>query len=229
MRILARHAVVPLSLPFLSALSAQAPRVQDQGSLTITINGQRAGREDFRIAVTPRGQGMEYVATATVDYGTRRLEPALRADSGGVPMSYQVTIRTTDDGAERWVGQIARGRVSAQIHSSRGPAAREYIVTEGAMIVDDDVFHQYAFVARHRDAGSITILVPRRNTQIRLAIATAGSETVQVGTQELAATHVVLTEPSGAKREIWVDAEGRLLKVTIPARGIVALRDDPPR
>lgn len=229
MRIFARVALLPITLPLVGIAGAQAPRVQDQGSLTITINGQRAGREDFRIAVTPRGGTMEYLATATVDYGDRRLEPALRADSVGVPMSYQVSLRGTEGGPERWVGQISRGRVSAQIHSSRGPAAREYIVSDGAIIVDDDVFHQYAFVARHRDEGAVTILVPRRNTQMRLRIATAGAESVQIGTQEIDATHVVLTEPSGARREVWVDGEGRLLKVSIPARGIVALRDDPPR
>lgn len=229
MRMLARFALFPFMLVLPGMATGQAPRVQDQGSLTITINGQRAGREDFRIAVTPRGGAMEYLATATVDYGDRRLEPALRADSVGVPMSYQITLRGTEGGPERWIGQIARGRVSAQIHSSRGPAAREYVVSDGAIIVDDDVFHQYAFVARHRDEGAVTILIPRRNTQVRLRIATAGTESVQVGTRELEATHVVLTEPSGARREVWVDGQGRLLKVSIPARGLVALRDDPPR
>jgi hypothetical protein len=38
-----------------------------------------------------------------------------------------------------------------------------------------------------------------------------------------------MTEPDGATRRIWVDAQGRVLKVTLESRGITATRDDPPR
>ena len=51
---------------------------------------------------------------------------------------------------------------------------------------------------------------------------------VSIGTTELDAKHIVVTEPSGATRDVWVDAKGRVLKVAIPSRNVVALRDDPP-
>jgi hypothetical protein len=38
-----------------------------------------------------------------------------------------------------------------------------------------------------------------------------------------------MTEPDGATRRIWVDAQGRVLKVMLEGRGITATRDDPPR
>ena len=72
-------------------------------------------------------------------------------------------------------------------------------------------------------------MLPRDNAQIRIRVERAGTERVAIGTREIEGTKLVLTEPSGAKREVWVDSEGRVLKVALPAKGIVALRDDPPR
>lgn len=208
------------------AAAVQSTRTVDQGSFTITENGQRIGREDFTISVAPRGASMEYIATATVTYGDRRLSPELRTDSGGVAVSYRVEAREADAAPERWQGTIVRGRVSARIQTPRGQSAREYIVADGAIVLDDDVFHQYYFVARAE--GPLTVMLPRRNTQIRVQVSRAGREPVRVGGQEIQATRLVLTEPGGAQREVWVDADGRVLKVAIPARNLVATRDDPP-
>jgi hypothetical protein len=212
-----------------SASHAQSARIVDQGSFTITVGNQRTGREDFRIEGTPAGSGaLEFVARATVVYGDRRLTPALHSDSMGAPSDYQIESRGTTSGLDRWSGKITRGRVSARINNARGESAKEYIVTDGALILDDDVFHQYFFIARRASDASVTIVVPRRNTQVVLRLASGGNEKVTIGTKEIDARHIVLTEPAGATRDLWVDAQGRVLKVAIAARNLVALRDDPP-
>lgn len=212
-----------------TALPAQSAQIIDQGSFTITVANQRTGREDFRIEGTPGASGaLEYVARATVVFGDRRLTPALHSDSMGAPSDYQIESRGTTTGSERWSGKITRGRVSARINNARGESAKEYIVTDGALILDDDVFHQYYFLARRSNDARIAIVVPRRNAQLVLTVSSAGADRVTVGTKDLEARHIVLTEPSGATRDVWVDAKGRVLKVAIPARNLVAQRDDPP-
>ncbi|HPV76867.1 MAG TPA: hypothetical protein PLX31_18310 [Gemmatimonadaceae bacterium] len=212
-----------------TALPAQSAQIIDQGSFTITVANQRTGREDFRIEGTPGASGaLEYVARATVVFGDRRLTPALHSDSMGAPSDYQIESRGTTTGSERWSGKITRGRVSARINNARGESAKEYIVTDGALILDDDVFHQYYFLARRSNDARIAIVVPRRNAQLVLTVSSAGADRVTIGTKDLEARHIVLTEPSGATRDVWVDAKGRVLKVAIPARNLVAQRDDPP-
>lgn len=207
---------------------AQSARMVDQGSFTITVSGQRTGREDFRIEGTPGVTGTEFVARATVVFGDKRLTPALRSDSVGAPSDYQIESRGSTSGTERWSGKITHGRVSARINSARGESAKEYIVTDGAIIIDDDVFHQYFFLAANAQRTSIAIVVPRRNAQMIVRVSSAGNDRVSIGTTELDAKHIVITEPSGATRDVWVDAKGRVLKVAIPSRNVVALRDDPP-
>lgn len=222
-----RLSLLLLGTVLAAPLSAQGVRSLDRGSFTITVNGQRVGREDFTISGTPGPNGMEYLSRATVVYGDRRMNPSLWSDSTGAPSRYTVEVKGTSGAHERWMGRIARGRVSAQIDNARGPSEREYVVADGAVLVDDDVFHQYFFLAQ-RSGASTSIVIPRRNAQLVLRATDGGSDRVQIGATALDARHIVFTEPTGATRDVWVDAKGRVLKVAIPSRNLVALRDDPP-
>ena len=210
------------------ALGAQVTTV-DEGSFTITRNGQTVGREEFTIRSTPGASGAQFVARGTVSYPDRRLAPALSADSSGAPLQYQVEVRAGSEMEEMLSGRVGRGRFSARIQTPKGESAREYIVADGALIIDDDVFHQYFFLARAGRAGTVPVVVPRRNVQISMQVAQQGEEQLSIGGRPLAARRLLLTEPGGATRDVWVDASGRVLKVSIPARGVLAVRDDPPK
>ena len=215
------------SATFATAAAAQVTTV-DEGSFTITVNGARAGREDFRIRSTPSANGPEVVATASVSYGSRRVLPQLQADSLGVPLRYVVQVKGGAGVDEHVEGMVGRGRVSASVKNSRGESASEFVVSQRAVVIDDDVFHQYYFLTR-RPAGSVSVIVPRRNAQVVMQLTASGSETISLGGTAIEGRHYTITDPGGANREVWADASGRLLKVAIPSRGIVALRDDPPR
>ncbi|MGH7713626.1 MAG: DUF6134 family protein, partial [Gemmatimonadaceae bacterium] len=76
--------------------------------------------------------------------------------------------------------------------------------------------------------GSIHVIVPQRNTQTTVTVARQGTERIEVGMSQVEAQKLVVSERSGAVREVWTDAQGRVLKVAIPSRGIVATRDEVP-
>jgi hypothetical protein len=59
-------------------------------------------------------------------------------------------------------------------------------------------------------------------------MSTVGQETLQIGNHDVAATHLRATLSGGQVHDLWVDSSGRLLKVALPAKGLVAVRDDPP-
>ena len=212
---------------FSASAAAQVTTI-DEGSFTITVNGARAGREDFRIRSTPGANGAEIVATANVSYGNRRVLPQLQADSVGVPLRYVVQVKDGPGVEERVEGMVGRGRVSASVKNSRGESASEFVVSQRPVVIDDDVFHHYYFVTR-RSPGPVSVIVPRRNTQVVMQLAASGSEQISIGGTSVDGRRFTIADPGGANREVWADASGRLLKVAIPSRGIVALRDDPPR
>jgi hypothetical protein len=212
------------------AVSAQVITV-DEGSFTISRGGTRVGHESFTIRKTAGPGGDVFVANATVDVDGQRLSPALRTDNSFSPLAYQVEVRSGDEVQQRLKGLVGRGRFSAQVMTPRGESAKEYVVSDGALVLDDDVFHQYYFLAQklHGGSGSVPVVVPRRNVQETMRAQTNGSERMTVGGVPLDARQIILTEPSGARRRIWVDGQGRVLKVSLDDRGVVDRRDDPPR
>lgn len=209
-------------------LAAQVATV-DEGSFTIVRQGQRVGREEFTIRRTPGADGqMVLVSTATVAYDDRRVVPALRTDSAGAPIAYALEVKAGTEVQEQLQGKLGRGRFSAVTRTPKGESAREYLVTDGALVLDDEVYHQYFFVARAA-TGRVPVVIPRRNAQVMIRVEDEGEGQVTVGGRPLPARHLVLHEPGGARRELWVDAQGRVLRVELPAQGIVVTRDDPPR
>ncbi|HET7584068.1 MAG TPA: hypothetical protein VFK13_04125 [Gemmatimonadaceae bacterium] len=226
MRYAALFPVALLAAPTL----ALAQAVIDQGSFTITHDGARVGREEFTIRRQPApGGGPAIIARARVTLDGKRLTPALRASAAGEPDAYEIEVRSGLDVAERLRLDAGRGRFSARLRTPDGESAREYMVADGALILDDDVFHQYYFVAQRPENSSIPVVIPRRNTQVTMRVASGGTERVVIGGSALQARVIVLTAPGGDVRRIWVDDAGRVLKVALEGRGIVATRDEPPQ
>jgi hypothetical protein len=224
-----RHFLAGITLLGATVPVAAQVVVVDEGSFTISHQGARIGREEFAIRRTPNPGGDVLVANATVVYTDRRLSPALQTDAAGAPLRYQVEVSAGADVQERLQGRVGRGRFSAQLRTPRGESAREYVVADGALILDDDVFHQYYFVARAGRTGAVPVVVPRRNVQVTMRVESEGADVVAIAGSRVPATRYVMTDPDGGTRRIWVDAEGRVLKVTLDARGITATRDDLPR
>ena len=224
-----RHFIAGFALVGVALPAAAQVAVVDEGSFTISHNGTRIGREEFAIRRTPNPGGDVLVANATVVYTDRRLSPALQTDAAGAPLRYQVEVSAGADVQERLQGRVGRGRFSAQLRTPRGESAREYVVADGALILDDDVFHQYYFLARASRTGAVPVVVPRRNVQLTMRVENQGADMVTIDGSRIAATRYVMTEPDGATRRIWVDSEGRVLRVSLDARGITATRDEPPR
>ena len=74
------------------------------------------------------------------------------------------------------------------------------------------------------------VLVPLRNVIETVRVELVGTENLTIDSHDYRARHLRLrTEGTGATKDVWIDAAGRLLKVEIPAAKLVAVRDEPPR
>jgi hypothetical protein len=198
----------------------------DEGSFTITANAERPGVRTSHHG-DRQGDMTQYAARADVTYGDRRVTPELRTDQQGAVVDYQVTTRSGGEN-EAW-RRCRTGRLNATVVSSRGTSAREYIVPAGSLLLDDEIIHHHWFlVMRSRDGGMPVVLPRRSNVQATITMSQVGEESVQIGTHDLGATHLRATLAGGEVHDIWVDKSGRLLKVALPSKGLVAVRDDPP-
>jgi hypothetical protein len=217
--------LLAIALPTRVADAQTAPL--DEGTFVVTRDGAVVGKEAFRI-VRSSGEGRLYTSTAQCAWGERRISPALSADRSGVPLLYQVEVKNGGDLEERLRASGRPGRLHAVLQTRTGESAKEYVVGAGAIILDDDVFHQHFFVPLARRSGQVTVVVPRRNSQVTGHVEDRGTEKIRIDGKEVSALHLVITLPDGA-RDLWFDDGGRLLKVVVPARGLIALREELPR
>ena len=221
---------VAVASPF-SAARAQSPsRTLDEGTFLISRNGTPIGRESFRIIQTSGSAPEAFRATAQVAIGERRIMPTLTCDSAGAPLSYDVAVQGGSDQGARFQARARPGRFTSMLRTRDGESTREFVVPPGVVVLDEDVLHQLYFVTiRGRRSGSITILAPRTGEQGAAKLENLGASLVDIGGNSIAATHFALTASGFPKRDFWIDSAGRVLRVVIQERGIVAQRDEPPR
>lgn len=217
---------VPLLL-LAAPLLAQA-RTVDEGTFVLTRNGVLVGREMFRIVRNPLGAGSTYRATAQLTTGGRRSTPSLTTDSTGLPESYAIAVQDRGTAALLIDARARPGRFSIIEHTPHGESAREYTIPDRAVVLDDEISHQYYFVALARQSGPIMLIVPQNGAHVLATLQRGADESIEVGGRPVAATHYTLIAPGG-RREFWVDLLGRVLKVEFPGHGLIAQRDESPR
>lgn len=210
---------------------AQSSAVVDEGTLTITQRGVPLGRESFRIARTPAPGGQVFRATGQAALGDRRITSVLGTDSAGVPVSYESEVTVQGAVVQRLQGRGRPGRFSILNNTKAGESAREYVLTNGALLLDGDFLHQYSFVPLVADRGHtvVNVIAPRTGVQVQLRLDAQPADSVEIGGGFVASRHFTLTSADGSRRDVWVDSTGRLLKVSLAETGVVATRDDPPR
>lgn len=223
--ILAATALSFFAIPLAFADGQTSPF--DEGTFLISRNGTLMGKEAFRI-VRSTGKSQLYTSTAQSAFGDRRISPALSADAAGVPLLYRVEVKNGGDVEERLQATGRPGRLHAVLQTRTGESAKEYVVGSGALILDDDIIHQHFFVPLAARSGSVVVVVPRRNKQVHAQVEERGADKITVDGKAVSAVHFVITLPDGP-RDLWFDETGRLLKVSVVSRGLVAVREEVPR
>ncbi|HUG41382.1 MAG TPA: hypothetical protein VMM12_12920 [Longimicrobiales bacterium] len=219
-----------LALATLAAAPAAAQTtVIDEGSFRLSIRGTPVGTETFAIRRSGTGDATTHVAQGRIalDSGeqTRAL---LQIEGPGLrPSAYQIEVTGPEKQSIR--GQAAGNRFRATIVSTSGETMREYIASEGAIILDDGVAHQYYFLAGvAAQGGRVPVIIPRQSRQISATVTAAGTETLRVAGSQVSA-HRIVVEPAGlSRRIIWVDDQGRVLRLEIPDDSFVAERTSLP-
>lgn len=224
---LRRAALAALAFP--AILLSQSSARLDEGTFTITRKGVPVGREQFRIDRAPEQGGQIYKATGTTVVDDRRVDTRLGTDSSGAPVSYLAQVLENRLTVSALEGRGRTGRFSVVSRTRGGESAREYMLVNGALLMDENVFHHFYFVVKATGHERVNVLVPGVAQQSQFRLEAGASETVEIAGKRLPGRKYSLVSEDGLARHVWVDSLGRVLKVSIPEKQLVALRDDPPR
>lgn len=211
----------------LGSVSAHAQgRIIDEGTFAVTRAGTTQ-TENFRIA---RAENGLIKATGQVVSPAQRIASSLTFDSLGTPVKYDVAV--TEKGVKTAIvsAESGVGRLIAKSNNQRGDESmREYPLTAGhSILLDEGLVHQLYVAALGRKPGSVQVIDPRGSRAGMATLSAMGLEPVEVGGKSVTATHYSLV--SGAmRRDFWLDASGRLLRVEVPSLQLVAAREELPK
>lgn len=207
----------------------------DVGSFTMFVNEQRVGREQFSIQRATTADGAVFELRSESAVGDRRTAVRLETDTLGTPLRYSVEERTGAIVTLRLGGQRVRGRFTTLSRSTTGESAREYLLRSGTLVLEDDGVLLYAMVVRHSalavaDSAMLSVITPVANRQDAMHVTRVSrADTVVIAGSKRPAQQWRVASAANDARFVWTDANGRLLRLHIPARGFDAVRDDIPR
>jgi hypothetical protein len=225
-----RTSVSLLSALLLLAVPATAPGqsvVLDEGRFTIFLDGHEAGTEAFRIHRDGMGVDAVLVATAEIritrDGGTTEMRPSLRTGTDMIPQAYENKISGVR--TAQVSGWLEGNRFVARVASEAGESQREYRATTSTVLLEDDVAYLYYFTSRavQQAGGTLSVVAPASGEQYRLQVVSAEIEPFRFGREQLEVRHVRLQGPD-REHEVWLDDQGRVLRVEIPGRNFRAER-----
>ena len=220
-----------MSALLVALLALQGPL--DEGTFTVREDTSEVARETFRLADTRIGLGGAGWALATaVRYDHARpvvgLAPTLTVQSDSQPLSLEFDVADPREPLHI-LGQAARGRFTVRVLGRRSERAREFPVMGRTVVLDDSVYALYLFAAWQARAEPVQVVgvVPRADRREALTVQDLGVGATTLNRDPATLRHITVTGGANQLVHLWLDANGRLLKVEIPSRRLRVERRPP--
>ena len=228
---LASAAVVCVSAAALTAVAAKNPSapgifLADKGKFTIQVDGQTVAHEEFEIA--PAGAG--WVAKGTTEIKVPQTTPStvtgtLTLQSDGTPISYEWTSQAEKTNGAHILFANGIAKVTLEMQGARPFEQDMSFNTPLVAILDNNLYHQYAILARlydwqKRGQQTFPVLIPQELTPGSITVEATGEASVAGKNYEgLRAT------TSDLEVLLYLNKEHRLERVEVPSAKVSIVRE----
>src|SRR5277367_1195727 len=199
---------------------------QDKGKLTIKLDGQTVGHEEFEIAPSAGG----WLAKGNTDIKPSQ-SPASKVSGSlallpdGAPVSYEWTSQAekTNSANVVFVNGIAKMTLQMQ-----GAHPYDQTFTFGTPIIavlDNNLYHQYAVLARvydwsKRGPQTFPVFIPQE-----LMPGTITAESTGAATLDGKSYEGFRVSTADLEVDLYLDANHRLMRLEVPAAKVSVIRD----
>lgn len=206
-----------------SAAVAQVVPV-DRATFELTRDGQVVGQEEVTLQRMGVGQGARLIGQSEIRMADGTLmRPRLEATAAFRATTYQNRF----SGAREGEIQVTRAgrRLVARTEMRSGEAQREFPASDQTVLLEEDVVLLYYLVRPWLETAPATLAVlnPRTSRQSRMQATVLGTEEIRVGREVFACQRLRLTAGDDV-RDVWLDPEGRVMRVDVAASGFSARR-----
>src|SRR6195256_5984247 len=199
---------------------------QDKGKLTIKLDGQTVGHEEFEIA--PSGGGWLAKGTAEIkppEGGSSKVSGSLTLQPNGAPISYDWSAQ-----AEKTNGAhvlFANGVASITLEMQGARPFQQDLSFNSPLIavLDNNLYHQYAVLARiydwsKRGVQTFPVIIPQELTPGSTTVQSTASAAAEGKTYE-----GLKVNASDLEILLLLDGNHRLMRLEVPDGKVSVVRD----
>lgn len=223
-------------IAFLLAVSSQAGSaaqsaatasvlVPDKGKFRILVDGKPAGKEEFEISQS----GGEWVAHGSADVeakeaGATHVTATLRLKADGTPVHYEWSTEGRKKAAASVDFANGTATINLRLESAKPFTQQFFFNTPRVVILDNNLFHQYAILARLYDwekkgPQTFSVLVPQAMTPGTVTVEYGGP--TAVGDAKFELLHV---RTEDIEMDLYLD-NLKLMRIVSPTANAEAIRE----
>jgi len=199
---------------------------QDKGKLTIKLDGQTVGHEDFEIA--PSGAGWRAKGTADIkppQGAASRISGTLTLQSDGAPISYEWSAQAEKTNGAHIIFANGTAKITLEMQGARPFEQTLSFNTPLVTVLDNNLYHQYAVLARVYDwskkgAQSFPVLIPQELTPGTITVESTGSASADGKSYE-----GLKVTTSDLEILLLLDNSHRLMRLEVPAAKVSVIRE----
>src|SRR5436309_1836556 len=199
---------------------------QDKGKLTIKLDGQTVGREDFEIA--PSGAGWRAKGTADIkppEGAASKISGMLTLQPDGAPISYEWTAQAEKANGAHITFANGTAKITLEMQGARPFEQTLSFNTPLVAVLDNNLYHQYAVLARVYDwskkgAQSFPVLIPQELTPGTITVESTGSASADGKSYE-----GLKVTTSDLEILLLLDNNHRLMRLEVPAAKVSVIRE----
>ncbi len=198
----------------------------DEGKLTIKLDGQTVGHEEFEIA--PSGGGWLAKGTAEIkppEGAVSKISGSLTLQGNGTPISYDWSAQTEKTNGAHVLFANGVASITLQMQGAR-PFQQDLTFNSPLIaVLDNNLYHQYAVLARiydwsNRGVQTFPVIIPQDLTPGSITVQSTGSATADGKTYEG-------LKVTSADLEILLllDGNHRLMRLEVPEAKVSVIRE----
>ncbi len=215
---------------------------QDKGKLTIKLDGQTVGHEDFEI--TPAGGG--WLAKGSADIkasqnSSSKVSGSLTLQPDGAPISYEWTAQAEKKNGAHIVFANGIANVTVEMEGARpctpdeikDPNRKKPCFFEQSLsfespliaVLDNNLYYQYGVLARlydwsKRGPQTFPVLIPQELMPGNVTAESTGSATIDGKSYE-----GFRVRSTDLEIDLYLDSNHRLMRLEVPSAKVSVVRD----